>query len=126
MEGEKTSKKYWVALAVDNSIPRPDPDPATGFLPMYFNASPLLVPTDEGADALCIFSTEGRAIGYLREAEEQASVVPAMQLPVPARREDFRELLAHYPTSYIAVDPEHGVTEDAFVAVDEFLAGLEE
>jgi hypothetical protein len=60
--------KYWVALAVDNSIPRPEPDPETGLPPMYFNASPLIVPTDEGDDALCVFTTKGKAIAYLKRS----------------------------------------------------------
>lgn len=117
--------RYWVAFGVDNSIPRPEPDPDTGFLPMYFNASPLLASTAEGDDALCVFSTEGKAVGYLREAVKLASVVPAMQLPLPARREDFRELLAHYPVSYIMVDQQPGDLGDTSVHVDEFLAGLD-
>ena len=75
-EEEDNSKRYWIALAVDNSIPRPEPDPVTRFLPMYFNASPLLSPTDEGDDALCVFSTEGEAIAYLRQTEEQVYITP--------------------------------------------------
>ena len=125
MESEHKEEGYWVALAVDNSIPRPEPDPERGFWPMHFNASPLILSTDDGDDVLCVFSTEGNAIGFLREAEKEALVVPGMQLPL-ARIEDFREFLAHYPASYIAVDPEHGDTEVVAVAVDEFLAGFEE
>ena len=44
----RESGKYWVAFAVDNRILRPDPDEETGFLPMYFDASPVLVPADGG------------------------------------------------------------------------------
>jgi hypothetical protein len=125
-EEEDNSKRYWIALAVDNSIPRPEPDPVTGFLPMYFNASPLLSPTDEGDDALCVFSTEGEAIAYLRQTEEQVYITPAMQMPVLAQREAFQDVFVHWPTSYIVIDPEYGASEDRSIPVDEFLAYLEE
>ena len=124
---EKGHKKYWVAFAVDNSTPRPEPTPDTGFLPMYFNASPLVVPAEEGDDALCVFSTEGKAIGYLNQAarEEQASLVPAMPIPLSGRS-DFREFFASYPTFYVVVDPEHDAAEDTSVTVEEFLKRLED
>ncbi len=117
--------KYWVALAVDNSIPRPEPDPETGFPPMYFNASPLIVPTDEGDDALCVFTTKGKAIAYMNEAEQGASVSPAMPM-LMSGREDFWEFLAYYPASYVVVDPEHSTAEDTSVTVQEFLAALDD
>jgi hypothetical protein len=117
--------KYWVALAVDNSIPRPEPDPETGFPPMYFNASPLIVPTDEGDDALCVFTTKGKAIAYMSEAEQGVSVSPAMPM-LMSRREDFWEFLAYYPASYVVVDPEQSTAEDTSVSVQEFLAALDD
>src|SRR5215212_2513714 len=79
------SAKSWVAMAVDNSIPRPEGDPDAGFLPMYFNASPLIVPTDEGEDALCVFTSEGKAIAYLREVEQEALASPALPMPISSR-----------------------------------------
>ena len=114
------SAKSWVAMAVDNSIPRPEGDPDAGFLPMYFNASPLIVPTDEGEDALCVFTSEGKAIAYLREVEREALASPALQMPIYSR-EDFREFLASYPMSYVVVDPQHGMAEDASVTVEALL-----
>src|SRR5215212_2446868 len=112
--------KCWVAMAVDNSIPPPEPDPETGFWPMHFNASPLIVPTDEGDDALCVFTTEGKAIAYMKEVAQEALASPVLQMPLSSR-EDFREFLAAYPVSYVVVDPEHGMAEDASLTVEEFL-----
>ena len=118
--------KYWVAMAVDNSIPRPEPDEESGFLPRYFNASPLLLPTDEGEDAICVFSTEGKFWVYITAAgrEQEASMVPAT--PVPLRgREDFRQFFVHYPVSNIVVDPEYGTSRDESIGIQEFMSSLE-
>jgi hypothetical protein len=48
---------------------------------MHFNASPFILPTDEGDDAVCVFSTEGKAIGYLREMKKWPHIVSATVLP---------------------------------------------
>jgi hypothetical protein len=92
---------------------------------MYFNASPLIVPTDEGDDALCVFTTKGKAIAYMSEAEQGASVSPAMPM-LMSGREDFWDFLAYYPASYVVVDPEHSTAEDTSVTVQEFLAALDD
>jgi hypothetical protein len=89
---------------------------------MYFNASPLLLPTDEGEDALCVFTTEGKFRVYITAAarEREASMVPAT--PVPLRgREEFRQFFV----SNIVVDPEYGVTRDESIGIQEFMSGLE-
>ena len=52
MESEEHGKRYWIALAVENSMPRAEPDPDSGFWPMYCSASPLVVPDDEGGRRL--------------------------------------------------------------------------
>jgi hypothetical protein len=94
---EEPERKYWwVAFAEDNSVPRPEPDPERGFWPMYFNASPVIVPTDEGDDALCLFSTEGGVISYLRWAEQEGLIGGAKAFSISGR-EGFREVLARYP-----------------------------
>ena len=122
------SGKYWVALAVNNSIPRPDPDEEASFVPMYFNASPVLVPADGGEDAVCVFSTEGKLMAYMDAGggvHEAANLVSAV--PIPLRgRDDFRELFACYPASHVALDPLPGTSGDAPVSVDEFLDRLED
>ena len=118
--------RYWVAMAVDNSIPRPEPDEESGFLPIYLNASPLLLPTDEGEDALCVFSTEGKFRDYITAAsrEREASLVPAT--PVPLRgREEFRQFFVHYPALNIVVDPVYGTTRDESIGIQEFMSTLE-
>jgi hypothetical protein len=116
---------YWVALAEDNSIPRPEPDPESGFWSMYHNASPVIVPTDEGDDALCLFSTEGGVISYLRRAEQEGLIGGAKAFSISGR-EDFREVLARYPVHYVVVDHTHGQAEDTSVTVEEFLDRLED
>ena len=121
---KREEKRYWIALAVDNSIPRPEPDPDSGFWPMYFNASPLVVATEEGDDALCVFSTEGKAISYLREAERRAPITGASQWPLDYYYENAGRLLIPYAS--VVVDPEHDVTRAAVVPVEDFLAELED
>ena len=116
---------YWLALAEDNSIPRPEPDTERGFWPMYHNASPVIVPTDEGDDALGLFSTEGGVISYLRWAEQEGLIGGAKAFSISGR-EGFRELLARYPVHYVVVDHTHGQAEDTSVTVEEFLDRLEE
>jgi hypothetical protein len=78
---EESGRKFWVAMAEDNSIPHPEPDEEKGFLPMYNNASPVVVPTDEGDDALCVFSTEGNVISYLRGLEQEGLIGGAKAFP---------------------------------------------
>ena len=34
---------------------------------MYFNASSVVLPTEVGEDAVCVFSTEGKVMAYLRQ-----------------------------------------------------------
>ncbi len=123
--GEESDKRYWVGFAVDNSIPRPKPDPDTGFLPMYFNVSPFVASTNEGDDVLCVFSTEGNVIWYLREEERQGITAPATAIPLTGA-DDFRQFLVRYPAViYVAVDPEHGAPVENPVAVEEFLSWIE-
>jgi hypothetical protein len=122
---EESGRKFWVAMAEDNSIPHPEPDEEKGFLPMYNNASPVVVPTDEGDDALCVFSTEGNVISYLRGLEQEGLIGGAKAFPLSGG-EDCREFFARCPASYVVVDPEQGAVEDASVAVEAFLADLDD
>jgi hypothetical protein len=123
---EEPERKYWwVAFAEDNSVPRPEPDPERGFWPMYFNASPVIVPTAEGDDALCVFSTEGNVISYLRGLEREGLIGGAKAWPLSGG-EDFRAFVARWPTSYVVVDPEPSTVEDTSVTVEDFLDRLED
>jgi len=122
MAGRDQEGRYWVALAVDNSVPRPEPDPEAGFLPMYFNASPFILTTDEGDDALCVFSTEGKVIGYLREMEKVPHIVPAKAISL-SNREAFRRFLMRYPTLYyVVLDPQPHEPVERAISVEDFLA----
>ena len=122
MEDETNRQRYWVAMAVDNSIPQPEPDLERGILPMRMNISALIVPTDEGGDALCVFDTQGKAIAYLREAQKQVPIIPFAPLPLDGV-EDFRKFLGGYPCSYVVVNPVHDVIPRP-LDLEEFLSDL--
>ena len=118
------SRRYWVAVIVDNSVPKPEPR-ADGFLPMYYNGAPLIKPAGNGEDALCVFTTEGRALGYGRAAVEDpiAPAAPGTLVPLDSR-EDFERFMRAYPAAYVVLDPEYDEEGEA-VALEEFLEGLE-
>ncbi len=129
---EEAQRTFWVAIAEDNSIPRPEPDEEGGFLPMYYNGSPVLVSTDEGADAIGVFSSEGEVISYLRQAEQEGLIGDAKAFPLSGR-DDFRELFARWPVPYVVVDPEAEpvvgqlrAMRYAAVTVEEFLDSLDD
>jgi|SRR5215208_715168 hypothetical protein len=122
---EESERKYWVAAAQDNSVPRPAPDEGRGFWSMWENASPVVAPTDEGYDALCVFSTDGGVIAYLRGLEREELIGGATAFPLSGR-EDFREFFTRWSVSYVVVDPELGAVEDASVTVEVFLADLDD
>jgi hypothetical protein len=120
----ETERWYWVPLIVDNSVPQLEPN-ADGFLPMRFNAAPLIRPAGDGEDALCVFTTEGRAIGYGRAAVEDpiAPAAPGTVFPLDSR-EDFEQFTSGYPAAYVGLDPEYG-EEGESVPLEEFLDNLD-
>lgn len=92
---------------------------------MRLNATPYVVSTSSGDDALCIFSTEGRVIAYLREEEQHSLTASATAVPLD-NEQDLRQFLEYYPAVlYVALDPEPGELVDSPVAVEEFLRWLE-
>lgn len=105
---DEVERRYWVVVIVDNSIPAPEPD-ADGFLPMRFNGAPLIKPAEDGEDALCLFTTEGRALGYGRAAVEDplSPAVPGTLVPLDSR-EDFERFMLGNPVPYVVLDPEYG------------------
>ena len=125
MESEEHGKRYWIALAVENSMPRPEPDPDSGFWPMYCTLALSLYRTTRVVDALCVFSTDAKAISYLREAERRAPITGASGWPLDHYFEDSGRLLDSYD-AYVTVDPGHDVLENVLVPVEEFLTELED
>ncbi len=119
----ESGRRYWVPLIVDNSIPKPEPE--GGFLPMRFNVAPLVKPAEGGEDALCVFTSEGRALKYGRAAAEDpiAPATPGTLIPLDSR-EDFERFVGGATVPYVALDPEYG-GEGHTVPLDEFLEGLE-
>jgi hypothetical protein len=120
---EQGEGRFWVAIVVDNSIPKPEP--RDGFLPMYSNGAPLIKPAENGEDALCVFTAEGRALSYGHAATEDpmAPAVPGALIPLDGR-EDFERFMGGSPVSYVALDPEYG-EEDETVPFEKFLGSLE-
>ncbi len=116
-------RRYWVVLIVDNSIPKPEPE--GGFLPMHFNAGPLMKPAEDGGDALCVFTSEGRALGYGGAAVEDpiSPAVPATLIPLDSR-EDFERFMGESTISHVALDPKYSAQVQA-VPLAEFLDELE-
>jgi hypothetical protein len=116
--------RFWVVIVVDNSIPKPKPR-ADGFWPMYMNGAPLIKPAENGEDALCVFSDEGRALGYGRAAGEDpiAPAVLGSLIPLDGR-EDFERFMGGSSVPYVALDPEYSAGGET-IPFEQFLSSLE-
>ena len=116
--------RFWVVIVVDNSIPKPKPR-ADGFWPMYMNGAPLIKPAENGEDALCVFSDEGRALGYGRAAGEDpiAPAVLGSLIPLDGR-EDFERFMGRASVPYVALDPEYGAGGET-IPFEQFMSSLE-
>ena len=114
--------QWWVAFSLDPSARPPEP---RGVLSAgWAEVSPILAPTAEGADALCVFTTDYGATAYMNSlSAQQGGSHPIITEGINARQ-DLEQIAELFDVRYVAVNPSPAGEAEAVLPLDEFLDRL--
>jgi hypothetical protein len=115
--------------------PRPParpPEPQGVLSAGWSEVSPIFEPTAEGADALCVFTTDYGAKAYMQSlSAQQGGSHPAQQggsHPIITEglnsRQDLEQIAEQFDVRYVAVKPSFAGEAEAVVPLGEFLDRL--
>jgi hypothetical protein len=121
-EVDKNQAQWWVAFSLDPSARPPQPQ---GVLSAgWSDVAPILARTTEGADALCVFTTDYGATAYMNSlSAQQGGSHPIITEGINSRR-DLEQIAEQFDVRYVAVDPSLAGEEAAIVPLGEFLDRL--
>jgi hypothetical protein len=114
--------QWWVAFILDPSARPPEPQ---GVLSAgWAEVSPIFAPTAEGAEALCVFTTDYGATAYMQSlSAQQGGSHPIITEGINSRR-DLEQIAERFGVRYVTVNPSLAGEEAAIVPLDEFLDRL--
>jgi hypothetical protein len=111
---------WWVAFSLDPSVRPPEPQ---GVLSAgWADVSPIFAPTAEGADALCVFTTDYGATSYMNSLSAQQGGQHAIITEGLNSRQDLEQIAEQFDVRYVTVNPSlEGEAAAAVVPIGEFL-----
>jgi hypothetical protein len=119
---EKEQARWWVAFVLDPSARPPEPQ---GVLSAGWDeVSPVLAPTAEGADALCVFETDHEATAYMHSLGGQRGGSRPIITEGLNSRQDLERIAERFSVRYVAVNPSLAGEAAAVVPLGEFLDRL--
>jgi ABC-type branched-subunit amino acid transport system substrate-binding protein len=121
---ESKQGQWWVAFNLDPSAHPPQPQGALSA--GWANVSPIFAPTAaEGADALCVFTTDYGATVYMQSlSAQQGGSHPIITEGLNSRR-DLEQLAERFDVRYVAVNPSPAGEAEEVVELSEFLDRLD-
>ncbi len=119
---EKEQARWWVAFSLDPSARPPEPQ---GVLAAgWADVSPILAPTAEGADALCVFETDHEATAYMHSLGAQQGGSHPIITEGLNSRQDLERIAERFGVRYVALNPSLAGEAAAVVPLGEFLDRL--
>jgi hypothetical protein len=112
--------QWWVAFSLDPSARPPQPQ---GVLSAgWADVSPVFAPTAEGADALCVFTTDYGATSYMHSLSARQGGQHAIITEGLNSRQDLEQIAEQFDVRYVTVNPSlKGEAAAAVVPIGEFL-----
>jgi hypothetical protein len=112
--------QWWVAFSLDPSARPPEP---RGVLSAgWADVSPIFAPTAEGADALCVFTTDYGATSYMHSLSARQGGQHAIITEGLNSRQDLEQIAEQFDVRYVTVNPAlAGEAAAAVVPIGEFL-----
>ena len=114
--------QWWVAF---NLEPSARPSPPQGVLSAgWSDVSPIFAPTAEGADALCVFTSDYEATAYMQSLSAQQGGSHPIITEGLNSRQDLEQIAEQFDARYVAVNPSLAGEDMAVVPLGEFLDRL--
>jgi len=119
---DKNQAQWWVAFILD---PSARPPPPQGVLSAgWAEVSPTFEPTAEGADALCVFTTDYGATAYMQSLSAQQGGSHPIITEGLNSRQDLELIAELFDVRYVVVNPSLAGEVAAVVPLGEFLDRL--
>ncbi len=120
-EVDKKPAQWWVAFSLDPSAHPPLPQGALSA--GWADVSPMFEPTAEGADALCVFTTDYGATAYMQALSAQGGSHPIITEGLNSRQ-DLEQIARRFGVRYVAVNPSVAGEAEEVVPLSQFLDQL--
>ena len=119
---KKNQAQWWVAFNLDPAARPPQPQ---GVLSAgWSEVSPIFEPTAEGAEALCVFTTDYGATAYMQSLGVQQGGSHPIITEGLNSRQDLEQIAEQFDVRYVAVNPSLAGEDAAVVPLGEFLDWL--
>jgi hypothetical protein len=119
---KKKQAQWWVAFSLDPSARPPEPQ---GVLSAgWSDVSPVFAPTAEGADTLCVFTTDYGATTYMHSLSTQQGGSHPIITEGLNSRQDLERIAERFDVRYGVVNPSLAGEAAAVVPLSEFLDRL--
>jgi hypothetical protein len=114
--------QWWVAFSLDPSARPPEPQ---GVLSAgWSEVSPIFAPTAEGADALCVFTTDYGATAYMQSLSAQQGGSHPIITEGLNSRQDLEQIAERFDVRYVVVNPSLAGEAEAIIPLGKFLGRL--
>jgi hypothetical protein len=123
VDEKKKIAKWWVAFSLDPSAHPPQPQGALSA--GWADVSPIFAPTAEGADALCVFTTDYGATAYMQSlGAQQGGSHPIITEGLNSGH-DLEQIAERFDVRHVAVNPSPAGEAEEVVELGEFLGRLD-
>jgi hypothetical protein len=119
---KKQAAQWWVAFSLDPSARPPQPQGALSA--GWADVSPIFAPTAEGADALCVFTTDYGATAYMHSLSAQQGGSHPIITEGLNSRQDLEQIAERFDVRYVAVNPSPAGEAEEVVPLGGFLDRL--
>jgi hypothetical protein len=120
-EVDKKPAQWWVAFSLDPSAHPPLPQGALSA--GWTDVSPMFELTAEGADALCVFTTDYAATAYMQALSAQGGSHPIITEGLNSRQ-DLEQIAKRFAVRYVTVNPQPAGEAVEVILLSEFLDRL--
>ena len=114
--------QWWVAFILDPSA-RPS-EPQGVLSAGWSDVSPIFAPTAEGAEALCVFTTDYEATAYMQSLSAQQGGSHPIITEGLNSRQDLEQIAEQFDVRNVVVNPSLAGEAAAVVPLGEFLDRL--
>jgi hypothetical protein len=119
---KKQAAQWWVAFSLDPSARPPQPQGALSA--GWADVSPIFAPTAEGAEALCVFTTDYGATAYMHSLSAQQGGSHPIIVEGLNSRQDLEQIAERFDVRYVAVNSSLAGEAEEVVPLGEFLDRL--
>jgi hypothetical protein len=121
-EVDRNQAQWWVAFSLDPSARPPQPQ---GVLSAgWSDVSPIFAPTAEGAEALCVFTTDYEATAYMQSLSAQLGGSHPIITEGLNSRQDLEQIAEQFDVRKVVVNPSLVGEVPSVVPLGEFLDRL--